>query len=276
MRQIFVLPMAWCLVALVGTSAGAGAAPIMPLVAHQAVYDLALVPGSNPQTPTAARGRIVYHFSGSSCEGYESSFRQMTLIEPGSAPPRLSDVVSETFEDGAGKNFRFKVHSTINDKADQDIDGKASLDPGGQVMVDLQRPKPTQFSLSPGILFPTSHIQHIIAAALKGETTLSEQIYDGSEPGRKTFDTLTVIGKIKVGAAANKVAQIGDMGSVPRWPVTISYFDHQSHKDMPDYILSFDLYQNGISRHLKLDYGTFVLKGTLVDLKLLPKAPPCR
>lgn len=275
MRQVFLQPMVCSLAALSGTMLTAGAAPIMPLVAHQAVYDLALVPGSNPQTPSSGRGRIVYHFSGSSCEGYESSFRQMTLIKPERAAPRLSDVVSKTFEDGAGKNFRFKVHSTINDKADQDIDGKASLDAAGHVEVDLHRPKPTQFSLSPDVLFPTSHIQHIIAAALKGEKTLTEQVYDGSEPGRKTFDTLTVIGKSKVGASANKVAQIADMASVPRWPVTISYFKHQSHQDTPDYILSFDLYQNGISRHLKLDYGTFVLKGTLVDLKLLPKAAPC-
>ncbi len=275
MRQHYVRPMAWCVVALLAAPLAAGAAPIMPLVAHQAVYDLALVPSSNPQTPAAARGRIVYHFSGSLCEGYESSFRQMTLIRPGSAAPRLSDVVSETYEDGAGKNFRFKVHSTINDKADQDIDGKASIAAGGHVEVDLQRPEPTHFSLNSDVLFPTSHIQHIIAAALKGQKTLTEQIYDGSEPGRKTFDTLTVIGKAKVGAAANKVARIGDMASVPRWPVTISYFSHQSHKDAPDYILSFALYQNGISRHLKLDYGSFALKGTLVDLKLLPKAAAC-
>ncbi len=251
------------------------ATKVMPLAAHQAVYDLALVPGAGPQSPAGARGRIVYRFTGSSCSGYQSKYRQMTLINPAGAATRLSDVVSDTFEDGDGKSFHFKLHSTINDRTDQDIDGSATVGAKGQVEVSLQRPKPEQFGFKPDVLFPTGHIQHIIAAALDGKKTLSARIYDGSESGHKTYDTFTVIGKVKVGEAANKVAQIGDLGTVPRWPVTVSYFDHESHKDKPDYVLSFDLYENGISRHLKLDYGTFAFTGKLVHLQLLPVAAPC-
>ncbi|MBV1707112.1 MAG: DUF1849 family protein [Hyphomicrobiales bacterium] len=261
--------------AALAAPAAALATRIMPLAAHQAVYDLALVPGTGPQSPAGARGRIVYRFTGSSCLGYQSQYRQMTQIEPSGASTRLSDVVSDTFEDGNGKSFRFKLHSTINDRTDQEIDGSARVGTKGGVDVTLQSPKPEQFGFKQDVLFPTGHIQHIIAAALAGQKTLSARIYDGSETGRKTYDTFTVIGKVKVGKAANKVAQIGDLASVPRWPVTVSYFDHESHKDKPDYVLSFDLYENGISRRLKLDYGTFAFTGTLVHLKLLPPAAPC-
>ena len=282
MRQLFNGCVIGSILIFAYTPLGALAAPaaglgtkVMPLAAHQAVYDLVLVPGAGPQSPAGARGRIVYRFTGSRCTGYQSMYRQMTLIKPADAATRLSDVVSDTFEDGDGKSFSFKVHSTINDHTDQDIDGSAKVGVSGQVDVALQRPKPEQFGFKKEVLFPTGHIQHIIAAALAGQKTLSARIYDGSDSGRKTYDTLTVIGKVKVGKAANKVAQVGDLGTVPRWPVTVSYFDHDSHKDKPDYVLSFDLYQNGISRHLKLDYGTFAFTGSLVNLKLLPLPAPC-
>ena len=57
---------------------------------------------------------------------------------------------------------------------------------------------------------------------------------------------------------------------MPRWPVTISYFDAAKPDGPPEYVLSFDLYENGISRALKLDYGDFVLAGELTELHLLP------
>ena len=41
------------------------------------------------------------------------------------------------------------------------------------------------------------------------------------------------------------------------------------------YVMSFELYENGVSRALKLDYGSFTLAGELEDLKVQP-APPCK
>jgi hypothetical protein len=38
--------------------------------------------------------------------------------------------------------------------------------------------------------------------------------------------------------------------------------------------LSFDLYENGISRALRLDYGDFVLAGEMSSLELLSQ-PEC-
>jgi hypothetical protein len=38
---------------------------------------------------------------------------------------------------------------------------------------------------------------------------------------------------------------------------------------MPAYQLGFLLYDNGVSRRLKLDYGDFELRGNLSDLTLI-------
>src|SRR6185437_17061419 len=57
---------------------------------HQALYDLNLVKarGSNINS---ARGRILYTFSGSACEGYTSEFRQVSELESGEDKVVLSD-----------------------------------------------------------------------------------------------------------------------------------------------------------------------------------------
>jgi hypothetical protein len=55
-----------------------------------------------------------------------------------------------------------------------------------------------------------------------------------------------------------------------RWPVAISYFEQGKKDGAPAYVLSFDLYENGVSRALKLDYGDFVLAGEMTQLDILP------
>ena len=61
----------------------AKASAVVPFLPHQALYDLSLVKsrGSNPVN--SARGRILYDFSGSACEGYTSELRQVSELEVG-------------------------------------------------------------------------------------------------------------------------------------------------------------------------------------------------
>jgi len=62
-----------------------------------------------------------------------------------------------------------------------------------------------------------------------------------------------------------------------RWPVTISYFEQgaSSGEQTPVYAIGFELYENGISRALVLDYGDFVVEGTMSKLEL-KDAPACK
>ena len=59
--------------------------------------------------------------------------------------------------------------------------------------------------------------------------------------------------------------------------LTISYFDKvakrtddQPGEQTPIYSISFEMYENGISRALKLDYGDFVIDGKMTSLEVLP------
>ena len=94
--------------------------------------------------------------------------------------------------------------------------------------------------------------------------------FSGSDPRSKIFNTTTIIGKPIETAAVEQAAHVPALEGMKRWPVAISYFETGKKDDAPAYVLSFDLYENGVSRALKLDYGDFVLAGEMTQLDILP------
>ena len=266
-----VMPVAVC----VATGAYAASAAAPPLASHRAVYELTLFSAKGDKGPNTARGRIAFDFSGNACDGYTQNFRQMTELQPPEGPSRLSDMRSATYEDASARTFRFKVESKVDNKGVEEIDGAASKSGDGALSVRLMRPQPSRLDLDQDVVFPTEHIVRIIEAAKAGERTLSLKAFDGSDTGRKVFQTLTVIGKEASAQPPEKAAQATQLRNLKRWPVTISYFEEDKKDNAPNYVLSFDLYENGVSRALKLDYGDFVLAGEMKQLEFLP-AKPCK
>ena len=74
-----------------------------PFLAHQALYELKLVKSRGTNAINGARGRILYNFSGSACEGYTSEFRQVSELDSGEGRRTLSDLRSHSWEDADGK-----------------------------------------------------------------------------------------------------------------------------------------------------------------------------
>lgn len=242
------------------------------LAPHRAVYDLKLLRTTGKRAVAVVRGRILYDFSGTPCEGYSLQFRQVSEIDSGEGRLALSDLQATTWEDGEGKAFRFNSQNKVNERVVDSVDGHADRTPPS-FSVTLSKPKEKTFMLDAKIAFPTEHMRRIIEAAEAGKSLLELQVFDGSETGEKVFNTLTVIGheivpdeKKPDDAAAGKATLAG----LKRWPVTISYFEQGSKagEQTPVYSIGFELYENGISRALVLDYGDFVVGGTLSQLDL--------
>ena len=269
--RALVLPAA---LGLTGGAALAGAAA-PTLASHRAVYELTLLSAKGDKGPNTARGRIAFDFSGNACDGYTQNFRQITELQPPEGATRLSDMRSATFEDASAKTFRFKVESKVDNRGVEEIDGAASKSGDGALSVRLNRPQPSRLDLDQDVVFPTEHIVRIIEAAKAGEKTLALKAFDGSDTGRKVFQTLTIIGKETSAPPPEKAARAAQLKDLRRWPVTISYFEEDKKDNGPNYVLSFDLYENGVSRALKLDYGDFVLAGEMKQLEFLP-AKPCK
>jgi hypothetical protein len=248
----------------------------IPLAPHRAVYDLTLVKSKGLKAPTSAKGRIAYDFSGSACEGYVANFRQLVELEPVEGPQRVTDMHSATFEDGDAKTFRFQIDTRVDGQQNEDIDGSVARAADGALSVRLQKPKIGNFDLDRDILFPTEHMMKILGAAHAGQTILQAKVFDGSETGEKVYDTLTVIGRPADDIASEEAAHNAALNGLSRWPVAISYFDRDKADDVPAYVMSFDLYENGIARALKIDYGDFVLAGEMTSLEVLTEQHPCQ
>lgn len=260
-----------------GAAVAQGAAGSVKLAPHVAIYDLKLTSSRGKRLLEGARGRIVYDFSGSACDGYSLQFRQVTELDNGEGKVSLSDLRTSTWEEGDGKSFRFKSQNYMDSKQIGDVDGRADRG-SDKVAVKLSKPDEKKFDAGT-VVFPTEHMRLLIEAARAGKTLLEVAVYDGSESGEKIYQSLSVIGK-KIeaekkpeDAAAGKDALAG----LARWPVTISYFDKSEKKvadepseQTPIYAITFEMYENGISRALKLDYGDFVIDGTMSSLEVKP------
>lgn len=242
-----------------------------PLASHRAVYELTLGKATGSKAPAQARGRIVFDFA-ASCDGYVQNFRQITELVPEEGATKLSDMRSATFESLDSNEYRFKIETKVDSTSAEQVDGKARKEKGARVAVDLSRPKRAQLDIAGPALFPSEHLRRIVDAARKGEQLLEARVYDGTGEGDKAFDTLTVIGKPLETPATEKAAQANALKGMPRWRVSVSYFEPGKRDGQPIYVLSFDLYENGVSRALTLDYGDFVLKGEMTELTLQPTA----
>ncbi len=260
-------------VAMVGPGAAATA---MPLAEHRALYKVTLLRATGNKSPTSARGKVSYEFDGSACAGYSQTFRQITEMQPAEGNTRLSDMRSATFEDADGRNFAFDVKTSVDRSAPEIVDGHAQRDGGDVLQIKLSKPAAQALDVDQEVLFPTAHLKRIIAAAKDGQQIVAAKVFDGSDDGKKVYDTTTIIGRPLVGPTEDAgAAHVVAMDAMTRWPVLVAYFE-DGHKDKePAYTVGFELYENGVSRALRFDYGDFVLAGQMVSLDMLP-GKPCR
>jgi len=261
-------------------SSTAPTAPKIDLAPHRAVYDLKLALSRGKRPIEGVRGRILYDFTGNPCEGYALQFRQVSELNTGEGSNLFTDLRAATWEDGEAKSFRFNSQNYMNQKLVDSVDGRAERK-GSGIGIKLTKPSGKTVNLNAALIFPTEHMRRIITAARAGEAVVEVPVFDGSENGEKTYDTLTVIGRAIPPDAAKPSDAAGaeaSLATLTRWPVRISYFDKAKTgegEQTPVYAIGFELYENGVSRGLSLDYNDFVIAGEMTALEM-KKSSPCR
>lgn len=241
------------------------------LAPHRAVYDVALKDASDRSGIAGMKGRIVYEFQGSVCDGYTTNFRFVTRIRSASGN-RLTDQQTSTYEDGAGDTFRFLTKSYVDEKLDRELSGTAIRE-NGTIIVTLKKPENAEVVLGPG-LFPSAHVLDLLDRARNGETFYETTIFDGSEDADRLMTTTVIVGQEKMALDGDAEAAAA-LKDEPYRSVSISYFDEQSDEmageSLPEYEIAFKLYENGVTRDLVMDYGDFSLTGRLTRLEMLPQ-----
>ena len=281
--RLLILALATPLVLLETSDAAPAPKPdVVDLVPHLAVYELKLASVRGNRPVESVRGRILYDFSGSYCEGYALQFRQVSEIDAGEGNSMTTDLRATTWEDAGADTFRFNSQNYIDQKLKTTVDGSAERE-GARIGVNLRKPAARKFGIDVSdVLFPTDHMRRIILAARAGQTLLEVPVFDGSDNGDKIYDTLTVIGTAidpETKKPDDAAAQDQSLLKMRRWPIHISYFDRTGEKptapgeQTPVYAIRFELYENGISRALALDYNDFVVSGEMTKLEVRPSKP---
>ncbi len=256
--------------------AGAFAAsPGIKLAPHRAIYDMKLDESEEKSGIAGLKGRMVYDFSGDACDGYSVNFRFVTEFQDTNGGSQVTDLQTTSFEEPKAESYQFLSKTYVDQKLVEATRGTARSGTGTKT-IELKEPSEKSLEIGSEVLFPTEHLLAIMKAAEDNVRFFAADIYDGAETGEKVYATTTVIGakdvspvKAKSGRAEAPEAPLAGMSY---WPVTVAYFDPStddaSGELLPVYQLSFWLYENGISGHLKLDYGDFTIQGKMTSLEL--------
>ena len=255
---------------LVAGSVSTARSEPVSLAGHRAVYDVALEKGAGQAGNLTATGRVVLEFDGDACQGYTQNMRFLTRYVGPNGPATTSDVQSTTWESGDGTLFRFNSRQYQDGDLKLSTSGDAAKADGSEIIVDLEEPEESEFSFADGILFPTEHLKLLIAQAEEGARFVQRDVFDGSDTGDTVSATNAVIGQPARSEIAD-VAGVEPLNGMIYWPVSLAYFelgaDGEPGEEVPSYQLSFDLFRNGVSTDILIDYGEFALRATLSEIR---------
>ncbi len=252
---------------LLGAVPATAADPAAPLAAHRAVYQLTL---------DQARGADVAGSSGTmayevldACDGWATRQRlQMTVTNrDGQDIQMLSDYT--TWESKDGLSMRFRMRQTTESAVTSEVAGEATLErPGGPGVVHYNMPEVATKQLPAGTLFPMAHTEAILAAARAGKKLIALPLFDGtSEKGAQDSS-------VAITSWSNpKPGKWPDLSALSSGQVHVAFFDRDAASQQPDYEVGMRYWDNGVADNLVMDFGDFVMKGTLSLLTVLP--PGC-
>jgi hypothetical protein len=258
------------------------AAGVLEFRPHRAVYEITFdhsTPGSGVADMS---GRMVYEMTGSSCKGYEQNMRFVTRMTNQEGATQINDLRTQSFEEVASHRLRFSSSQYENQKLSESAQGSAGPAASASATeVKLTKPEKKTVKLPSDIYFPIQHSMALVEAARAGKTSLTANLYDGSDKGEKFYQTHASIGP-RVAPGTEQfpptLANADQLKGLTSWPVSIAYFEPGSSRTdaVPTYELSFRFYENGVSTKLYIDYGDFAIRGELKELTFLEEAkcPP--
>lgn len=280
---------------VLATLSASAAHAAMPLAPHQAVYNLSLA--SESSAIVDAEGRIAMELKTDKCGIYDLDYRFVARFQQ-EQEFTLTDQQTNSTENRAGTEFEFTTKTFVDGAPEKEIRG-AARQAGDMTKVAMQSPVARQFDL-PLSAFPMQHTAELIARAKAGERIVETKLFDGDDDAEKLLSSTAIItpnpppaagaaspssqpaapmpavgatanppvtgegGKEEPAAAIQKL-----LAGLASWRISEAYYNSDSDPDgMPVFETSYILYENGVSDALRLDFGTYVLAGSLSQLDL--------
>ena len=248
------------------------------LTPHRAVYDLKLADAQERAGIRAARGRLAVEISAAGCEGWTVNVRFVNQFTLRRGKSSVLDIQNSSFETADGQSMDFTSREYVNGKLQTEAKGRARI-AGGTGAVAMTKPTEETFDLPRDTAFPIAHTRRLLELAREGKTIDEINLYEGSAE-KKVFTATSVIGvKREPGRAkhAHEGKHNDALKPLASWPMTVSYYDPTEKvegEQVPSHQMSFQLFDNGVTGDLTIDYGDFKMKGALTHLEMLDP-PSC-
>lgn len=259
--------------------AGSGGAQTFPVPAegitlqpHRIAYEVTLDPRRSGNSFSAARGLMVLEFTGNACAGYVTNFRQVTELGDADGNARNLDFKVNLWEDGEGKRFRFTLHHQMNGKVTRDAEGEARKADDGSLTIAMKRPRGRGGDFDGNVVFPSAMTRDLIGAAMRGDRTHAVRLFDGSEGGEKVYDASAAIGlalNAERNARIEAPVAAGIDANIPRWPVSVSYFEDGPGDRVPVYTMRSVTFANGVMSDIVFQFPEFSLAARAVRYEAL-------
>lgn len=249
-----------------------GAVRLQP---HVAVYDLSLLRARDRVGITGVNGRLAIEVSGSECEDWTVNFRMVSQFFSEDQTTRLLDTQSSTWESGNGDAINVSQRHFVDSSLDSESKVTASKEANGRTRGTVDKPKPQQFELQKDTIFPVMHLHKLLVAAGEGRQMDKSSVFDGTE-GTKSYIATTFIGRSRSkGEQRTKLLLTAaeQLKSVRAWPAVISYYDNaqgENNDGLPSYEVAVEMFENGVSGDMAIDYGDYSLDAKLAQLELKP------
>ena len=252
---------------LFGVVPATAADQAVPMAAHRALYQLTLDQVRGAEVAGAA-GTMAYEVL-DACDGWATRQRlEMTVTNRDGQDIQMQSDYT-TWESKDGLSMRFRMRQTTETSVTSEVAGEASLErTGGPGAVRYIAPEAGTKVLPPGTLFPMAHTEAILTAARAGKKFLTLPLFDGTGDKGAQDSSVAIFSW-----AGPKPGKWADLAGLPSGRVHVAFFDRDAGSQQPDYEVGMRYWENGVADDLTMDFGDFVMKGTLSQLAVL--APGC-
>lgn len=271
-----------CLGFIICLAVGAGAAPAAyagaaakMLVSHRAVYEMSLDQADASSHIASARGRMVYEAINMGCEGLAVNQRVVFDITFDDGLEALSDLRHASYEVFDGSLFQFSTRRYFNSEISEYYDGQAVRQANGEVRLILKNGNKER-TLAAGVLFPNAYLARVIEAAMQEERFFESHVFDGSDLNQNLSATSIIGAPTAPGLSLEERGagiDAAPLKTALSWPVTISYFENDSQDSTPQFVISMQVFENGVASRVYFDYGDFQMAGKLSMLEFFDQEP---
>lgn len=242
------------------------------ILPHRAIYDLKL-------SKTQANSNVI-HASGFFEFEWEDACSGWTVLHKTRLKVAYSDGRSldfgashKSWEAKDGKTYKFFIKRDYNGGTAEEVRGEAKRGEGDQPgTASYSIPEEREIRLPKGAIFPTQHSLELLTAAEGESLPLWRVVFDGSGDDGFFGISAALVRPLAPGEDLGEIAET--MAAEPSWRLQLAFFDIKNQSGSPEQEQALRIFANGVVDELELDYGDFVVKAHLRELKPFD-APDC-